>query len=97
VTVPGAYSRGFSPNSLPVFSRVRIAIYTSTSPRFCVFYICMNTFNTAVKNFLPVLGTKGIILFGHEKILLLGIWPSSACEYLFPLGQIPIIYSRIYT
>ncbi len=26
---------------------VRVTICTSTSPRFCVFYICMNTFNTA--------------------------------------------------
>jgi hypothetical protein len=97
VTVPGAYSRGFFPSSLPVFSRVRVAIYTSTSPRFCVFYICMNTFNTAVKNFLPVLGNQGHNFVWTRKILLLGIWPSSACEYLFPLGQIPIIYSRIYT
>ncbi len=36
-----------------------------------------------------------IILFGHGKILLLGIWPSSSCTYLFPLGKIPIIHSRI--
>jgi hypothetical protein len=46
VTVLGAYFRGFFPSSFPVFFRVRVAIYTSTSPRFCVFYICMNTFNT---------------------------------------------------
>jgi hypothetical protein len=34
------------PNFFPVFSLLRVAIYTSTSPRFCVFYTCMNTFNT---------------------------------------------------
>ncbi len=32
-----------------------------------------------------------------QKVRLLGIWPSSLCEYLFPLGQIPITYLRIYT
>ncbi len=51
---------------------------------FSFFYICMNTFNTAVKktSYLHS-AAMDIILFGHEKNSLLGIWPSSSHTFYF--------------
>jgi hypothetical protein len=52
VARPGALSGGFSPNLIPVFFRVCTAIFYVHLAQIRIFYICMNTFNTAIMKIL---------------------------------------------
>ncbi len=77
---PPLFLADFLGESFPYFSRSVRVFPNKPHPDLHVFYICMNTFNTAVKKLLTWARYAGceIILFGFEKLLLTGIWPSGS-------------------
>ncbi len=71
-----------------------------SSPRFCVFYNCMNTFNTAVKILLTwARPTRVIFVWHYFKIRFLGIWPSGGRNLTWMdicNGSRPNTFRRLY-
>jgi hypothetical protein len=60
VTYPAHQFGGFFTSVIPAFFAVFSVIFNTVLAQICVFYICMNTFNTAAK---ADENTKNIMLF----------------------------------